>query len=64
VYIFFLVKNHGSGIVHEDWWIAYLQGKLVWGLHRVLCIQVAAGVTEVGAHRNDGQRLVYKGAAR
>jgi hypothetical protein len=59
-----LVKNRVSGIVHEDWRIAYLQGKLVWGLHRALCIQVTAGVTQVGAHRNDGQRLVYKGAAR
>jgi hypothetical protein len=24
VYIFSLVKNHGSGIVHKDWRIAYL----------------------------------------
>jgi hypothetical protein len=40
-----LVKNRVSGIVHEDWRIAYLQGKLVWGLHRALCIQVTAGVT-------------------
>lgn len=66
-HVFCLARDRGSGIVRGEKDIAYRLAEsdkenLKEGLRRCLRILIAAGATEVGTHRSDGERLSVKGA--
>lgn len=66
-HVFCLARDRGSGSVGGEKDIEYRlaesdKDNLKEGLRRCIKILIAAGATEVGTHRSDGERLVVKGA--
>ncbi|XP_062222733.1 long-chain-alcohol oxidase FAO2-like [Phragmites australis] len=67
VHLFSMVRDRGSGTVHGERRIAYHldatdRENMREGLRRALRVLAAAGATEIGTHRSDGQRFTCKGA--
>lgn len=66
-HVFCLARDRGSGSVGREKDIEYRlaesdKDNLKEGLRRCIRILIAAGATEVGTHRSDGERLTVKGA--